>query len=532
LYGDRVKENEVIGSGELETGKKSSAVRISGSMLARNTLLNLIGQAVPLLVAVIAMPFIVRGLGTERFGLLSLAWVVLGYFTIFDLGLGRATTKYVAEALGKGEGSLVPQIIWTAVTVQAIMGVLGAIVLIGITDLLVDRILNIPPELLGEARVTFYLLALSVPVVLIASSFSGVLEAAQRFDLVNAVRIPSSILTYLLPLVGLSLGLGLPGIVALIVLARFGALVAFAAMNLRVRPELREYSASFILLSRLFAYGGWVTVSSVVSPILVYLDRFLIGSLLTIAAVAYYTAPYEAVTRLSIIAASLTMTLFPAFSALEGRKDEQRLGMFFARSVKYILLATGPVVVVIWLFAGEILQIWLGADFVAESTVAMQILAVGVLINSLALTPYAFLQGVGRPDLPAKFHLIELPIYIGVAWILVSQFGIAGASGAWALRVVLDALLLFGATFKVYGFSLRLLETNGTILASISLVILAGAGYGMKTVAGDLSIYFQFLLVMGLLVLFAWFTWNRVLDGSDRSAVLTVTKWKKRLEIM
>lgn len=503
---------------------------ISGSLLARNTLMNLIGQAVPLIVGVMTIPFVVRGLGTERFGLLALAWVVLGYFTIFDLGLGRATTKYVAEALGTGEEDQVPHIIWTAVTVQAIMGFVGAIVMLGITDLLVDRVLNIPPQLLGEARVTFNLLALSIPVVLIASSFSGVLEAAQRFDLVNAVRIPSSILTYLLPLVGLSLGLGLPGIVALILLARFGALVAFVAMNLRIRPELREYSASFPLLSRLFAYGGWVTVSSVVGPILVYLDRFLIGSLLTIAAVAYYTAPYEAVTRLWVISASLTMTLFPAFSTLGGEKDIQRLGTLFARSVKYVLLTTGPAVVVIWLFAGEMLQIWLGADFVAESTVALQILAVGVLINSLAHTPFALLQGLGRPDLPAKFHVIELPVYIGVAWILVSHFGITGAAGAWTLRVALDALLLFWATFRVYDFSLLLLATNGTILAGVSLVILAGVGYGLKTVAGDLSLYSQSFLVIGLLVLFAWIVWSRVLDGSDRRVVLNVIKLKKRLE--
>jgi O-antigen/teichoic acid export membrane protein len=493
--------------------------------------MNLIGQAAPLLVGVACIPFVVRGLGTERFGLLSLAWVIMGYFTIFDLGLGRATTKYVAEALGKREGAQVSQIIWTAVTAQAIMGFVGAIVLLGITDLLVDRVLNIPPELLGEARVIFHLLALSIPVVLIASSFSGVLEAAQRFDLVNVVRIPSSTLTYLLPLVGLSQGLGLPGIVALILLARFGALVAFVAMNLRIRPELREYSASFILLSRLFAYGGWVTVSSVVSPVLVYLDRFLIGSLLTIAAVAYYTAPYEAVTRLWVISASLTMTLFPAFSTLGGRKDSQRLGTLFARSLKYVLLTTGPVVVVICLFAGEMLQIWLGSDFAAESTVALQILAIGVLINSLAHTPFALLQGVGRPDLPAKFHLIELPAYIAVAWILVSQFGLVGAAGSWTLRVTLDALLLFGATVKVYGFSLSLLETNGTMLAGFTLMILAVAGYGLKTVAGALSICSQSLLVIGLLVLFAWIAWNCVLDDSDRRAVLNVTKLKEKQEI-
>jgi O-antigen/teichoic acid export membrane protein len=77
-------------------------VQVSGRLLARNTLFNFIGQGIPLLVGLVTIPLIVHGLGAERFGLLSLTWVVLGYFTIFDLGLGRAATKYVADALARG----------------------------------------------------------------------------------------------------------------------------------------------------------------------------------------------------------------------------------------------------------------------------------------------------------------------------------------------------------------------------------------------------------------------------------------------
>ena len=69
----------------------------------RNSLLNLMGQVVPLFVGVATVPLIVRGLGPERFGLLSIAWVVLSYSAVFDLGLGRASTKFVAEALARGE---------------------------------------------------------------------------------------------------------------------------------------------------------------------------------------------------------------------------------------------------------------------------------------------------------------------------------------------------------------------------------------------------------------------------------------------
>ena len=518
------------GSNERTDNKEIEHIHISSGLIARNTLLNLIGLALPLLVGVVTIPLVVRGLGTERYGLLSLAWVVLGYFTIFDLGLGRATTKYVSEALSKGEADQVPQIVWTAATFQAILGLLGGLVLFGITDVLIENVLNIPPELMGEARDTLYLLALSVPLVLLSISFGGVLEAAQRFDLMNLVRMPSSILTFILPLVGLYMGLGLPGIVALILLARLGTLAVFIFFDLRIVPEMKKYSISFARFYHLFSYGGWVMITSIVGPILVYLDRFLIGSLITIAAVTYYTAPYEAVTRISIISSSLSATLFPAFSAMEGVRDRQKLGLFFARSIKYVFLICGTIVALVIVFAKEILQIWLGTDFVIESTLSMQVLALGVLINSLAYAPFSLLQGVGRPDLPAKFHLIELPIYFGIAWVLVSEYGILGAAGAYTIRVMLDTVLLFMATSKVYPLPCNLLEESGMRLSVAGIVIFAISMYGLKQVAYALPIAAQFLLFIGLVTLFVWAVWNFVLDNMDRGAICKMINLKKILE--
>ena len=502
---------------------------ISGKLLAHNMLLNLIGQGLPLLVGVVSVPFIIRGLGTDRFGLLSLAWVVLGYFAIFDLGLGRATTKFVAEALGKGEEKEIPRIAWTSVTVQALFGLLGSMVLIALTPLLVGRILNVPPELIGEAKVMFYILTPSVPIILISSSFQGILEAFQRFDLVNAVKIPSSTLTFLLPLFGLYCGFRLPGIVMLIFLARIGALLVYIMLDFRIMPQLRKYSGSLSLFPHLFSFGGWITVTNIVSPILVYLDRFLIGSLLSMASVAYYSAPYEMVTRLSIISTSLSVTLFPAFSSLEGVENKEKIGTIFARSVKYILLTLGPVVLIVMLFARDILGLWLGTEFLLESTIVLQVLALGVLINSLAHTPFALLQGVGRPDLPAKFHLFELLIYIGIAWLLVSKWGINGAAMAWTLRVTLDTFLLFGAVFGVYKLSPQTLSINGVWRAGLIFVILAGLSFLVKSLTGFLGLPVQILLIIPVFGLFGLFCWRYVIDTSDRRVVVEVANsWNRK----
>ena len=58
-----------------------------------------------------------------------------------------------------------------------------------------------------------------------------------------------------------------------------------------------------------------MTVSNVLGPLMVTFDRFLIGSIISIAAVAYYSIPYEVVTKLWLISSALIGVLFPAFSA-------------------------------------------------------------------------------------------------------------------------------------------------------------------------------------------------------------------------
>lgn len=490
-------------------------LEVGGRLLARNALLNFVGQGVSLVVGIATIPFIVRGLGTERFGLLSLAWVILGYFTVFDLGLGRATTRFTAEALGKGAEDRMPALVWTAVAAQVAVGLVGAGVLAAVTPLLVGQVLKIPSAMLKEAYATFYILALALPVILVSGSFMGVLEARQRFDLVNAVRVPSSALVFLLPVAGLALGLQLPGIVALIILSKVGALVGFILANLWLTPGLGRLSTQLALLPRILSYGGWISVSALVIPVCIYLDRFLIGSLLGMNAVAYYTAPYELVTRLLIIPASVASVLFPSFSGLFASGDVERLNASVTRSVKYLMAAMVPPVIVSLVFAEEILWIWLGKDFAMGSAMVLRLLSVAVLLNAVGYVPVSLLQGIGRPDVVAKYHLAELPAYAGVALLLIAQLGIRGAALAWLLRVGWAVPILFTIATRMAGMgwvtSTR--DAIGYGFAVAASVLAVGLSFGVSGrwhpgIAGPLT--------AALLTGYAILMWFFAFDAVDR----------------
>src|SRR5882762_3739817 len=137
----------------------------SGRILARNAALNLCGELVIILIGMACIPFVVRRLGVDSFGILSIAWVLLGYMSVFDLGLSRATTKFVAEAVGRDENHSVPSLIGTSLSLQVAFGLLGAFCMATLTPLLVERVLNIPSASMLEAKRSLWILAAAVPIV-------------------------------------------------------------------------------------------------------------------------------------------------------------------------------------------------------------------------------------------------------------------------------------------------------------------------------------------------------------------------------
>jgi len=167
---------------------------------ARNVFWNLLGVGVPLIVAVVAMPLLIEGLGAARFGILTIAWMVVGYFSLFDLGLGRAVTKVVAERIGAGRDAEIPVVVWTAMSLMCGLGFAGAILIASLSPWLVESALKIPTELQSETLSAFWLLAISIPLVVSSTGLRGVLEAHQRFGIVNAIRLPLGMATFLGPL--------------------------------------------------------------------------------------------------------------------------------------------------------------------------------------------------------------------------------------------------------------------------------------------------------------------------------------------
>lgn len=482
--------------------------------IARNTLYNIATQGGMVLLGLWAIPVILAGISDERFGLLALVWAILGYFGLLDLGIGRAVTKYLAEAVSRDAHEEIRSLIGVSLGMTAVIGTGTLVLLVLVTPWMTTSFLSISPHLAHEARLAFHWTALAIPFVLVSGVARAAQMAYQRFDLVNIFQGGLGIVQWVGAVLCVAVGLGFVEIVAVAVMARILAAVGSVAALTKLAPG--SWRLGFRWNSgpakKLVRYGGWVTVSQLISPLFQYVDRFLIATLVTVSAVTYYSIPQEIVTRLLVIPMSLSLVLFPAFSS-----SERETSSLYVRSTKYLLLLVLPVTLVSVAFAYDMAAWWIGARFAEESAILFQILAVGYLFNALAQIPSATLQARGYPDITAKLHLLEIIPTLVLTIALVVTLGLTGVAIAWTFRVGADCVLLFLAVRRY------LPDVRGEValfpeLKSVFPLAAAVALYVAALIipTGGVSI----ALIGCSLLVYAISVWFFLLDTSDRAFLL------------
>jgi len=500
-------------------------MRVRGRQLVRNVIFSLVTQAAPLAVALLFTPYVIRGLGFDRFGLLSLARAALSYLAIVEVGLGRATTRFVAEALGQKALHRVPRVIWTSLLTQLAFGLGGGAIVVLLAPTFVSRLLHVPSGLVTETVNMFFVVALCIPVIICTRSLRGVLEALQRFDVLAAMQVPSSILVYLVPAVGVWLHLTLTSIMLLFLLVwTLTALIYLLACLLLV-PTLRGIPRmDRALLRPLLSFGGWVAISDLVIPIFVYLDRWMVGAIVSVADVTYYTVPNEMLSRLLIIPSAIAAVVFPAMSALPSGRNGQ-LERLYARTLKAVLLIMTPLLGLVGYFAGDLLRLWLGPAFALRTTEVARILSVGVLFNSLGMIAATVLDAAGRPDLRAKVFLSYAVAYVLWTWALIRVWGIDGAALSWTLRTTVEMGLLFVVSALMLRVDRDALIDSGLLNAGLAFTGLVVLIVAVALAYGDQNLYAA-VTVCGAIVAFGLVTWRYALQDVERRSLALLARWK------
>ena len=283
-------------------------------------------------------------------------------------------------------------------------------------------------------------LAASVPVSIVTGVLGGALQAREAFGLFNLINVGNVLLSQLIPL-GIAYWHGpeLTWLIPAVLIARAIGAIPTAVALIRLLPLWVGGGFELSRLRSLFSYGGWITITNLLTPVLNTMDRMLIGSVLSAEAVAFYTVPFNLVSRASVLPGALATSLFPRFS----RSSKEDSAQLASDAVAALASVMTPVFVAGLAVLPVFMQHWVGRSFAQQAAPVGIALLIGVWVNGLAYIPYGQLQASGRPDIVAKFHAVELIPFLAVLWLGLHYFGLVGAAWAWSLRCAVDSLLLF-----------------------------------------------------------------------------------------
>ena len=474
--------------------------------MSRSTLssfvLNVIGNVTPILVAVVALPVITHFAGTERLGFLGLAWTLIGYLGLLDLGLSRVVMRRVAQAGTAGQLAVERDTVWRIGLVLCGFSAAVVAVIAAVAPLHWFTGRSIAPSLVQEASTALLIVLATLPFSIVTGVLRGVLDGRQWFGISNALKVVFGSLTYLAPMLVAIWVPTLPALVGAIAVARILALAAHVAMAARALPAMAGVGRGVVRFGELFSEGGWLTVTGVVSPLMVSFDRFAVASLVSLSAAAYYIVPQDMVLRLLVLPVALAGTVFPMMARAHGAGDSGRHHDLGRHSFYAALALSLPMCIALAVLAQPLLRIWMGADFARESTNVAAVFAIGLLTNCVAQVPYSSIQAAGRADLTGKLHLAEFPLYMAVMFAMTLHWGLLGAAAAWTLRTTADCFALLWIAHRG-GFmrdtrreaSVLALAVTQTVLAALLPAFASGA---LRVLLGGV------LVVLAMAAMWRW----------------------------
>jgi O-antigen/teichoic acid export membrane protein len=402
------------------------------TLLKNKNISVIIASGIPVSLGLVSVPLIIRNLGTENFGIFSLALALLGFSSAMDLGMSRLLPTLISKSSKSNDHN---EAFSFALTLVATVSVLVALLATYILWYHSADIFGWTLQKTLKLRGPFIWIILSAPLLAITGTIRGGFEGLGRFDIANRILIFSS-----------SVGFLIPALTSFFTInVEFAFFVVFIARASLV-TTLFIYLARILKIKFHFKGPGrmgrdslWITLSSILSPALVYSDRFLVSAQFTLTQIAFYATPIDLVLRVLILPQALSRVMLPTFAA--AAIDDRVLVTQFRKSLFYMLFLCGPILFIMGGFSQRLLALWAGAEFATESSLLLSICTLGIFWNCLTWVTFNGIQAVGRFHSLTLIQIASSIIYL-TALVLLRQHGLILLASLWSLRFLMDAIFL------------------------------------------------------------------------------------------
>lgn len=401
--------------------------QVAGRIL-QNSIMNLAGSAIPALVSLCTIPYIVRQLGHDSYGIFTLVTSIIGYFALLDVNVTAGSVKFVAEHNARGERHELHAVISFGALIYCLIGASGAVLIYFLAEWLTRFVFSIPIDMTPLAVRILQIAAWGFFFSQLQVYLSSIPQSLKRFDVSAALEIFFGTAIPLLTVVLLMLGYGLFEIVTLRVMASIINVLLLLILIPRLIPDLYWVFPTRNIAHKVGAFSGYAYLSRIAAITYAHADKLIIGTLVNMAELTFYTVPFTLVNRILGFTFRLGSVLYPVASELGAVNDHEGLVRLYVSSTRYLTYLNIYFALMISLFAYPILYWWIGEEFASQGRWITVIMAIALLVDSLTNLPSLFNDGLGHPERTGFFALVRACIGVMLVVTLTYRLGIIGTA--------------------------------------------------------------------------------------------------------
>ena len=419
------------------------------SLVRKNIMANLIGSGWVALISIAFIPLYIHFMGVEAYGLVGFYLTLQALFAVLDMGLTATVSRELARlSPSQDTAQEAADLVRTLEVVYWGIALFIMVAVILLAPWIAAEWLNANALSEEVIKQTLMLMGIMVALRMPYGFYGGGLLGLQRQVQLNVIKVVVETLRS--GGVVLVLWLASPTIVVFfqwqLAISALGAVaMAWALWSSLPRPSSKPVFQLFVF-RKLWRFAAGMSVITVLSAILVQMDKLVLSKMLTLEMFAYYSLASTVAVGLYVIIGALFSSVYPRLTQLLASDESALLKSFYHKSCQMMTVLVMPTAMLISFFSINILQLWTHNEVVVEHTAPiLSILVMGTALNGMMNLPFALQLAHGWTRLAIGMNTAAIVLLLPSLIIVVEWFGTVGAAAIW---------LVLNAGYIAFGLAL------------------------------------------------------------------------------
>lgn len=495
--------------------------------LGRNLIAGLVNSVWSALIGLAVVPFYLKYLGIEAYGLIGFFVTTQSLLQLLDMGMAPTINREVARCSASGELKEAGKLLHTLAVVYWSMAAVIAVLLLGLAPVIAEHWLQ--SRQLSAQTITHAVMLMGLVVACRwpIGLYQGAVVGAQRLTVSSAINMTMvtvgsigavAILAFVSPTIEAFF------IWQACVGLAYAVIMRFAAWRIVGKSGHNRFDIE--KLKSVWRFTAGMSGIGLTALIFTQMDKVILSKMLGLEEFGHYMLATVVVSGLYVLIAPVYNVIYPRFSALVETGDTEKLADLYRMGRRLLVSAIFPIAMVLAVFGYELVLVWTGNPAIASSVApVIALLAIGSGLHGAMYFPYALQLAYGMTRLPLTINIILMMVYLPMIIYFALNYGAMGGALAWLL---LHVIYMFLGTWLTHRRLLKSIGVGGglqDIGIPFMLTLLIGV-LGHFTVHSNQYPALVKLLGGGLLALIAMVL-SIVTSKRLRTAIQGKLKWKK-----